>query len=817
MKISYGWLKEYVNTDIAPEEMSEILTDIGLEVEGLEKIEAVKGGLRGVVIGEVLTCVKHPDADKLSLTTVNVGQPEYLSIVCGAPNVDAGQKVLVATVGSKLYFNDNEFTIKKTKIRGQVSEGMICAEDELGLGTSHDGIMVLAADAPVGKPASEFFKLKDDYQFEIGLTPNRIDAASHFGVARDLAAFLNLKSSVQAKKPSVDNFKVDNTSLTISVEVENSEACPRYSGITISNVTVAPSPEWLQNRLRSIGLSPINNVVDVTNFVLHEIGQPLHAFNADRIEGGKVSVKTLPENSTFVTLDEVERKLSGTDLMICNQKGGMCIAGVFGGNQSGVTQDTKNIFLESAYFNPVWVRKTAKRHGLSTDASFRYERGADPNITVWALKRAAMLIKEIAGGEISSEIVDVYPNPIDNFSIELSLSYVDRLIGKAIPKSTVISILKGLDIEIKEDRDDKLVLSVPPYRVDVQRQADIVEEILRIYGYNNVETNDKVNSTLAYTERPNRHLVINSISNMLSANGMNEIMCNSLTKMAYYENLKTYPASNTVEIVNPLSADLNGLRQTLLFGGLESIIYNINRKQPNLKLFEWGNCYKFSSEKVDSNKVLAPFSEQLKLAIWLTGNDTEESWAVKQEPVNFFHCKAIANSLFEKFGIANDISSDDEVPSDIYDYGLRFSIGKKLLGYIGLVSEKVCKTLDIKQPVFFMEISWETAFKSARNNKVSFTDIPKFPEVRRDLALLIDSNATFAQIKEIAYSTEKKLIKSINLFDVYQGKNIEKGKKSYAVSFTLQDENKTLTDKHIDKTMQKLIDSFEKKLGAQLR
>ncbi|MFP4556639.1 MAG: phenylalanine--tRNA ligase subunit beta [Bacteroidales bacterium] len=817
MKISYTWLKDYIDTNLSPEEMSEILTDIGLEVEGLEKIEAVKGGLKGVVIGEVLTCEKHPNADKLSLTTVNVGKAEPLSIVCGAPNVDAGQKVLVATVGSKLYFNENEFAIKKTKIRGQVSEGMICAEDELGLGTSHDGIMVLPPEVPIGKSASEFFQIKDDYLFEIGLTPNRIDAASHFGVARDLAAYLNLKSSVKAKKPSVDGFKIDNNSLTIPVEVENTEACPRYSGITISNVTVAPSPEWLQNRLRAIGLSPINNVVDVTNFVLHEIGQPLHAFNADRIEGGKVIVKNLPENSTFVTLDDVERKLSGSDLMICNQKGGMCIAGVFGGNQSGVTFETKSVFLESAYFNPVWVRKTAKRHGLSTDASFRYERGADPNITVWALKRAAMLIKEIAGGEISSEIVDVYPNPIDNFSIDLNLSYVDRLIGKAIPKPTVIAILKGLDIEITQDNGEILSLSIPPYRVDVQREADVVEEILRIYGYNNVDTDDKVNSTLAYTERPNRHLVINNISNMLSANGMNEIMCNSLTKMAYYENLKTYPVSNSVEIVNPLSTDLNGLRQTLLFGGLESIIYNINRKQPNLKLFEWGNCYKFSSEKANPSKVLAPYSEELRLGIWLTGSNMEESWAVKQEPVTFFHCKAIANSLFEKLGITQDVSSDDEAPSDIFDYGLRFSIGKKLLGYMGIVSEKICKSFDIKQPVFFMEINWDVAFQLARNKKVLFTDIPKFPEVRRDLALLLDSDVTFAQIKEIAFNVEKKLIKHINLFDVYQGKNIEKGKKSYAVSFTLQDENKTLTDKHIDKTMQKLIDSFQKKLGAQLR
>ena len=597
MKISYSWLKKYIDIDISPDELAQILTSIGLEVEALEKVESIKGGLKGVIIGEVKTCEKHPDADKLSLTTVDIGEPELLNIVCGAPNVAARQKVAVATIGTTLYFNDQEITLKKTKIRGQLSEGMICAEDELGLGSSHDGIMVLDPSATIGMAANEYFKLEDDYQFEIGLTPNRIDAASHFGVARDLAAYLNLNSAIEAKKPSVDSFKVDNDNLHIPVEIQNIEACPRYSGITISNVKVGSSPEWLQKRLRSIGLNPINNVVDVTNFVLYEIGQPLHAFDADRIDGKKVIVKPLPQNTPFITLDEVERKLSNEDLMICNATEGMCIAGVFGGNKSGVTEQTQNIFLESACFNPVWVRKTAKRHGLSTDASFRFERGSDPNITIWALKRAAMLIKEVAGGQISSDVVDVYPKKVEDYKIDLSLNYVSMLIGKSVPIETIKKILDALDIQVISEDNGMLKLAVPPYRVDVTRPADVVEEILRIYGYNNIEITDRMNSTLAHIDRPDKHKVISLISVSLSANGFNEIMCNSLTKKSYYSCLTTCPESNAAEIINPLSSDLNAMRQTLLFGGLESIQYNINHRNPNLKLYEWGNCYNSIKKK----------------------------------------------------------------------------------------------------------------------------------------------------------------------------------------------------------------------------
>lgn len=817
MKISYSWLKEYIDVNLTPQEMSDILTSIGLEVESLEKVEAVKGGLKGVVIGQVLTCAKHPDADKLSITTVNIGKAEPLNIVCGAPNVAAGQKVMVATVGTTLYFNNSELTLKKTKIRGQLSEGMICAEDELGLGASHDGIMVLPSDAPIGTPASDFFNLEDDYLFEIGLTPNRIDAASHFGVARDLAAYLNLTKDTKATKPSVDHFKIDNNNLPIPVEVKNAEACPRYSGITISNVRVGPSPEWLQKRLRSIGLSPINNVVDVTNFLLHEVGQPLHAFDADKIEGKKVVVGTLPQDSPFTTLDEAERKLSSEDLMICNTTEGMCIAGVFGGNKSGVNESTKNIFLESAYFNPVWIRKTAKRHGLSTDASFRYERGADPNITIWALKRAAMLIKEITGGEISSEIVDVYPNPVENFRVDLSIDYTTKLIGKNIPKETIRQILTGLDITIEAENDDTLSLSIPPYRVDVQRPADVVEEILRIYGYNNVGISNKVNSSLAHSTRPNKEMVTKLISDTLTGIGMYEIMCNSLTKKAYYDKLKTYPTENTVEIINPLSTDLNGLRQTLLFGGLESVIYNINRKKGNLKLYEWGNCYTFDKTKESYEVALKAYNEEMRLALWLTGDDTEESWIKKQEKVTFYHLKANVFNILDKLGIDTNSLNLSEAPSDLFEYGISLVINGKTLGYLGMVSKRICKDFDIKQEVFFAELSWESLFKMAKKNRVQFNEIPKYPEVRRDLALLVNENVTFAQIKEIAQKSERKLIKHINLFDVYKGANLGEGKKSYAVSFTLQDESKTLTDKQIDKVMNNLIGAFDRDLGAQIR
>jgi len=817
MKISYSWLKEYIDIENDPEGIAQILTSIGLEVESLEKIEAVKGGLHGVVVGKVLTCEKHPDADKLSVTTVDVGAGEPLNVVCGAPNVAAGQKVAVATIGTTLYFNEQELTLKRTKIRGAVSEGMICAEDELGLGTSHDGIMVLNENAQVGMPAAEFFQLKDDYQLEIGLTPNRIDAASHFGVARDLAAFLSLTKTISAVKPSVEGFQIDNKKLSIPVEVLNTEACPRYSGITISNVRVAPSPEWLQNRLRAIGLNPINNVVDITNFVLHEVGQPLHAFDADKIEGGKVVVRTLPKETTFVTLDEEERKLSDEDLMICSTTEGMCIAGVFGGNKSGVTNETKNIFLESACFNPVWVRKTAKRHGLNTDASFRFERGTDPNITVWALKRAAMLIKEIAGGEISSEVVDVYPKPIANAKVNLSIEYVNRLIGKVIPLETIKKILLGLDIVITGETNDILELEIPAYRVDVNREADVVEEILRIYGYNNIEIYDSISSSLNHTERPSKHKVISLISDLLTSNGFNETMCNSLTRMAYYNELETFPSGKTVPILNPLSSDLNGMRQTLLFGGLESVAYNINRKNPDLKFYEFGNCYTFQKDKHDKENSLKAYSEELMLSMWLTGDEKPENWHDKPKPVSFFSLKTWVYAVFNKLGIAEQISITKEAPSDLFEYGLTLSVNKNQVGFMGLVSGKICELLDIKNEVFYAELKWEKLFDVARKQKVSLTEISKYPEVRRDLALLIDTSVNFDELKSLALETEKKLIKQINLFDVYQGPKLGENKKSYAISFVLQDENKTLTDKQIDKVMNNLIRVFDEKLGAQVR
>ena len=817
MTISYSWLKEYIKVDIKPEKVAEILTSIGLEVENFEKHQAVKGGLEGIIIGEVLTCEKHPDADKLSKTTVNIGLSEPLYIVCGAPNVAKGQKVAVATVGTKLYFKDEEITIKKAKIRGELSEGMICAEDELGLGASHAGIMVLDPSAVVGTPAKEYFKMEDDYIFEIGLTPNRIDAASHFGAARDLAAYLNLENPTKAVLPSVDSFKIDNNKLHIPVEVVNPELCPRYSGITISNIKVGPSPEWLQKRLKSIGLNPINNVVDVTNFVLHEIGQPLHAFDADAITGNKVVVKTLKEGTPFVTLDSNERKLSSEDLMICNTEQGMCIAGVFGGLKSGVSDSTTNIFIESACFNSVSIRKTARRYGLSTDASFRFERGTDPNITIWALKRAAMLIKEVAGGEISSEIVDVYPKPVDDFRVEYNLKRTTTFIGKEIPVSTIKKILEGLEIKIIKEDSENLLLAVPPYRVDVQREADVVEDVLRIYGYNNVEFSEKVNSTLSFSKKPDTHQIINLVSDYLTSNGFNETMCNSLTKSSYYKDLNTFPAANTVLIMNPLSNDLSGMRQTLLFGGLESVQRNINHRNLNLKLYEFGNCYKFVPDADRSKKPLKSYGEDLRLGVWLTGEKTPESWIQKPQGVSFYTLKGYVHSILNRYGFDIDNLSIEDAPEDIFEYGLSYSYKNKPLVTFGLVNRNILEPFDLKADVFFAEFKWNLVFDYSVNLKISYKELPKFPEVKRDLALLLDKNITYSQIQKLAFATEKRLLKRVNLFDVYQGKNLGENKKSYAVSFILMDENKTLTDVQIDKTMNNLIEVFSKELGAQIR
>lgn len=817
MKISHSWLTQYLNVNKSPEELSTILTSIGLEVESLEVSEAVKGGLAGVVVGEVLTCAKHPDADKLSVTTVNVGSGEPLHVVCGAPNVARGQKVLVAKIGAKLYFNNQEIVIKKAKLRGQLSEGMICAEDELGLGDSHDGIMVLPDEAPVGVPAAEYLKVENDYLYEIGLTPNRIDAASHYGVARDLAAYISFHEiPVKAILPDVSSFNVDSNTLYIPVEVQNPEACQRYCGITITGIKVGPSPDWLQKRLLAIGLKPINNVVDITNFVLHEVGQPLHAFDADAIKGNKVVVKTMPEGTPFVTLDGVERKLSSDDLMICNESEPMCIAGVFGGLHSGVTDKTTKVFIESACFNPVYIRKTARRHDLHTDASFRFERGTDPNITIWALKRAALLIKEIAGGTISSDIVDVNVNPINHYEVEFNLERAWSLIGKHIAETDIERILESLEIKVLSKNGLQWLLGVPTYRVDVRREADVVEDILRIYGYNNVEVGSKVNSTLSYTRKPDSLQLQNIVSDYLSSNGFAEIMCNSLTKGGYYEKLTTFPEVNSVKILNPLSNELNVLRQTLLFGGLESIQRNINFRNPNLKLYEFGNCYVYNS-RVKSEKPLDKYAEHFGIGLWLTGETVEEHWMTKPEKQNFYHLKGYVHSILKRFGFNIDILDISEAPDDIFDFGLTYKTQSKRLVSFGMVKPELLRQFDIKAEVFYAEILWQPLMEMLTGTRIKYQELPRFPEVRRDLALLIDSSVRYEQIRRLAFETERKLLKSVNLFDVYQGKNIPEGKKSYAISYILQDDTKTLTDEQIDKVMKRLIEVYHNELGAQLR
>jgi phenylalanyl-tRNA synthetase beta chain len=815
MKISYNWLTQYINTKISPQELSIILVNLGLEVESLEQWQSVKGGLEGFVIGHVLECGKHPNADKLSLTKVDIGQAETLSIVCGAPNVAAGQKVVVATIGTKIYSAEEVFEIKKSKIRGELSEGMICAEDEMGMGSSHDGIMVLDPSVKVGTLASNYFKVENDWVFEIGLTPNRIDSASHYGVARDIAAFLTQTSVVELKKPLVDGFKKDNNDLPIPVIIENAEACKRYSGVSIKGVTIKESPEWLKNRLKAIGVRPISNVVDITNFVLHELGQPLHAFDADKIKGNKVIVRTLPNGSPFTTLDGIERKLTAEDLMICNEKEGMCMAGIFGGLDSGVSENTKNIFLESAYFNPVWVRKSARRNGLSTDSSFRFERGTDPNNTVHALKRAAILIKEIAGGTISSDIVDVYPEPIADFKVEVTFRGINSLIGKELDKLVVINILKSLEIKVEKETAEGLVLAVPPYRVDVHREADIVEEIIRIYGYNNIEFSDKVVSTLTYSQKPEPAAIQNAISDFLSSNGFNEIMCNSLTKGSYYENREAYKNS-IAYIINPLSSDLNCMRQTLLFGGLESVAYNINRKSANLKMYEFGNCYFFNKQDNPAN-TLDQYNENFRLSILLTGLNEQVNWNTTAQPLSVYHLKTHTNNVLAKVGV--DISKIESKPleHEMFDFGLSLEINKKQVAVFGSIKKSVLKDFDIKQEVFAAEIDWNLVQKLVRNRKISYREISKFPEVRRDLSMVLDVNVTYEQLVKLAEKTERKLITAINLFDVYQGDKIEKGKKSYALSFTLLDEEKTLTDSQIDKVMNNLMRVFESELGAKIR
>ncbi len=816
MKISYNWLKEYIDIDMDTNKVSEVLTDIGLEVEGLETYESIKGGLEGFVIGEVITCEKHPNAKKLSLTTVNVGGADLLNIVCGAPNVAAGQKVVVATVGTTIYSDDESFKIKKSKIRGEESFGMICAEDELGLGKGHDGILVLDADAKVGMLAKDFFNISSDTIFEIGLTPNRVDGSSHYGVARDLAAYISQNQKVNLRKPIVANFKIDTAENPIQVEVENKEACHRYSGLTIYGIKVSESPEWLKNRLQSIGLSPINNIVDITNFVLHELGQPLHAFDADKIKGNKVVVKTLPKDTPFTTLDEVERKLSGNDLMICNESEAMCIAGVFGGIGSGVVNDTTNIFLESAYFNPVSVRKTAKFHGLNTDASFRFERGTDPNITVYALKRAALLIQELAGGTINSDIFDYYPEPVQDFKIKVSYANVDRLIGNKIEKETIKHILEALEIKIVNETEEGITVLVPPYRVDVQREADIIEEILRIYGYNYVTMSKHVNSTITHYKSPDEHKMKNMVADMFAANGFNEMMCNSLTKAAYYTDLETMPAETLVKIFNPLSQDLNVMRQTLLFGGLETIAYNANRRNADLKLFEFGNCYFYHKDK-DVTEPVRKYEHEQRTAIFITGNKNPNNWITQEQPSSFYEIKTYVDMLFSRLGYSAARFEVSEISNEIFAVGLEYKLNKKTLVSFGIVSNGLTSKFDIENEVYYAEINWDIVFKYLRNHKVSFTELSKFPEVKRDLSMIVDKQLKFEQLQKVAFKTEKKLLRHINIFDVFEGKNIPEGKKSYAVSFYLQDATKTLNDKYIDKVMNGLIKAFERELDAEIR
>ena len=818
MKISYNWIKDYLKIDLEPAKVAEILTSIGLEIDGMEEWESVRGGLKGVVIGEVLTCKKHPDADKLSVTTVNIGSDQPLNIVCGAPNVAAGQKVPVATVGTIVFKGNESLEIKKSKIRGELSEGMICAEDELGLGTSHEGIMVLNNDAKPGTEASSYFKIVKDTVFEIGLTPNRIDSGSHFGVARDLAAYLNLNSdkNEKASLPSVTDFKPDNNKNVYEVIIENTTDCPRYTGITISDVTIGESPEWLKNKLRAVGLNPINNVVDITNFVQHEVGQPLHAFDADKIEGKKVIIKNLSDKSKFITLDGVERSLSSKDLMICNPTEGMCIAGVFGGIKSGVSATTKNIFLESAYFNPIAIRKTSKRHGLKTDASFRFERGCDPNITIWALKRAIMLIKELAGGKISSDIIDVYPKSIDNTQIEVSYQNINRLIGKDIDKQIIKKILPLLDIKIMNERDEKLTLEIPTYRVDVKKEADVIEEILRIYGYNNIGISKHVNSTISYSEKPDKEKIVNIISDMLSANGFSEIMCNSLNPAAWYEQNEDFNKEHLAVLANPLSSDLNAMRQSLLYGGLTSVIWNINRQNPDLKLYEFGHCY-FYNKSEQAHPKAHNYIEKTSLDFFLTGNTGRQGWNSKTNPTDFFNLKSSVEMIFSRLGIKPETLSLGESDKKYFAESVTYLFNNKLIAEAGRISKKYLTQFDIGQDVYYGHIEWDFIMKLIKNHSVSFSELPKYPAVRRDLALLLDRGIKFSRIREIALRTERNILHEISLFDVYESDNLGKNKKSYAVSFTLRDDLKTMTDNNIEKVMANLIKAFEKELDAQIR
>lgn len=806
MRISYNWLKQFIKIDLKSEETAAILTDLGLEVEVVEKYQSVRGGLEGVVVGHVLTCEKHPDADRLKVTTVDLGDGTPVQIVCGAANVAAGQKVPVATIGTKLFDKDgNEFEIKKGKIRGQESHGMICAEDELGLGTSHEGIMILDDKLKPGTPCAKVFSIENDEVFEIGLTPNRADAMSHMGVARDLrASLLQKNSNVELITPSVSTFRIDKRTLKIDVDVKDSKLAPRYCGVTISGITVKESPEWLKNRLKAIGLTPKNNIVDVTNYILHDLGQPLHAFDAAKISG-KITVKTVASGTKFTTLDDVERTLHEEDLMICDEKGPLCLAGVFGGKSSGVTETTNAIFLESAYFNPVSIRKSAKRHGLNTDSSFRFERGIDPNITEFALKRAALLIKEVAGGEVTSDIIDLYPKKIEDFPVFLHFEKANKLIGQELPKETIKKILASLDIKVTTVSDAGLGLIIPSYRVDVQREVDVIEEILRVYGYNNINFTKKLNATVANSARTEDYKVQNIVATQLNGLGFHEMMANSLTTPDYVGLSDMLKEEYNVMMLNPLSNDLSAMRQSLLFSGLEAVSYNINRRNGDLKLFEFGKTY---------HKLPSGYDEPKHLTLFVSGNRNAESWTNPQKPSDFFLFKGYVSSVLERLGITK--IQNKPAASDVFAEGIAIASGNDTLVEFGTVKKSILKHFDIKQEVFYADFNWNLILKLI-GSKIKFTDIPKYPEVRRDLALLVDETVAFDAIYNIARQTEKSLLKAVNLFDVYQGKNLPEGKKSYAVSFTLQDSTKTLTDEQIDKIMSKLLKNMENELGASLR
>ena len=820
MNISYKWLKEYVDFNLTPQHIAEALTSIGLEVGSVEEVQSIKGGLKGLFVGHVLTCELHPNSDHLHITTVDLGKEEPQQIVCGAHNVAAGQKVIVADLGCVLYDGDKEFVIKKSKLRGVESLGMICAEDEIGVGTSHDGIIVLPEDAPIGMPAAEYYHLESDWIIEVDITANRSDALSHYGVARDLYAWLKQNGyETSLHKPSCDAFQVDNENIIIDVEVENTEACKRYSCVSIEGCEVKESPEWLQNKLNLVGIRPINNIVDITNYVMLAYGQPMHCFDADMVEGNKIIVKTQQEGTKFVTLDGEEHSLGERDLSICNAKEPMCIAGIFGGKGSGTYETTRNVVLESAYFHPTWIRKSARRHGLSTDASYRFERGIDPNGQIYALKQAAILCKELAGGKVSMQIKDVYPNPVEGAKVSLSYDYVNAIIGKEIGINTIKDIVTSLDMTILSENESGLELLVPAYRVDVQRACDVVEDILRIYGYNNVEIPTQLKSCLSVLgAEDENHKLTNIIAEQLVGSGFNEILNNSLTKTSYYKELNCYTEETTVKVLNPLSSDLGVMRQTLLFGGLESIVRNVNRRNANLRFFEFGNCYHYDASKKEDEKLIKAYTQDSHLALWVTGKRVENSWAHVTEDASFYELKGYVENILIRLGVSNSSITVVEGTNNIFSQSICIKTkAGKLLGELGVVSPQQTKVVELNVPVYYADLYWDNLLKTIRKNKIEYKEISKFPVVSRDLALLLDKSITFEQIKDIAFATEKKLLKSVELFDVYEGKNLPEGKKSYAVNFMLQDEQKTLNDKQIDAIMKKLISNLTTKLNAELR